>query len=138
MCEAIHSGAVAAYEATAALPRCVIVAFDGSASATQARGGYGAILVTETTSAEKVVKGRDPATTNNPIKLSAAIAGLNALRPGAVVTMLGDSQHVIKGITEWMPGSKLRGWRVAGGKPVANVELWRMLEAAVARHERVS
>jgi len=52
--------------------------------------------------------------------------------------MLGDSKYVIQGITEWLPGWKGKGWRAAGGKPVANKELWRALEMAVARHESVA
>ncbi|MFF9552063.1 ribonuclease HI [Methylobacterium fujisawaense] len=114
------------------------IAFDGACLGNPGPGGYGAILVNETTGAEKIVKGRETATTNNKMELSAAIAGLNSLRPGAHVTMLGDSQYVIKGIAEWMPGWKARGWRAAGGKPVANVEQWRALELAVARHASVA
>ena len=103
-----------------------------------ARQPHGAILVNERTGAEKIVKGREAATTNNKMELSAAIAGLNALRPGAVVRMLGDSRYVVQGITEWLPGWKARGWKAARGKPVANVELWKALEAEVARHESVT
>jgi ribonuclease HI len=76
-----------------------------------ARQPHGAILVNERTGAEKIVKGREPTTTNNKMELSAAIAGLNALPPGAVVRMLGDSRYVIQGITEWLPGWKARGTR---------------------------
>lgn len=125
-------------EITIAPVRHITIAFDGACLGNPGRGGYGAILVNETTGAEKIVKGRDLATTNNKMELSAAIAGLNALRPGAQVTMLGDSQYVIKGFTEWLPGWKMRGWRAAGGKPVANVELWQALEAAVSRHQSVT
>jgi ribonuclease HI len=32
---------------------------------------------------------------------------------------------------------KERGWRTAQGRPVLNPELWKSLEAAVARHEDV-
>ena len=119
-------------------PRHITIAFDGACKGNPGRGGYGAILVNDRTGAEKIVKGCEPATTNNKMELSAAIAGLNALRPGAVVTMLGDSRYVVQGITEWLPGWKARGWKAAGGKPVVNVELWQALEAAVARHESVT
>lgn len=119
-------------------PRRITVAFDGGCIGNPGPGGFGAILVNETTGAEKIVRGRDPATTNNKMELSAAIAGLNALRSGAIVTMLGDSKYVIQGITEWLPGWKDKGWRTAAGKPVANVELWRALELAVSRHESVA
>jgi len=84
-----------------------------------------------------MVRGGDPATTNNRMELAAAIEALNALRPGASVTMIGDSQYVLKSMTEWLPGWKAQGWRTAQRKPVLNAELWRALEAAVAQHAEV-
>jgi ribonuclease HI len=71
------------------------------------------------------------------MELTAAIEGLNAASPGASVTMVGDSEYVIKGVTEWLPGWKARGWRTSQGKPVANLELWKALEAGIARHVNV-
>jgi len=44
---------------------------------------------------------------------------------------------VVKGITTWIHDWKRRGWRTADKKPVKNEDLWRQLEAAVARHEEV-
>lgn len=119
-------------------PRRITIAFDGGCLGNPGPGGYGAILINDDTKAEKIVKGRVAATTNNKMELSAAIASLNALSPGAVVSMIGDSQYVIKGITEWLPGWKARGWTTAAKQPVANVELWRLLEVAVSRHASVS
>ncbi len=117
--------------------RHITIAFDGACKGNPGPGGYGAILVNERTGAEKIVKGREAATTNNKMELSAAIAGLNALRPGAVVTMLGDSRYVVQGFTEWLPGGKARGWKAVGG---AGCERGAMeaLEAAVMRHESVT
>ncbi|MCJ2025039.1 ribonuclease HI [Methylobacterium sp. J-067] len=125
-------------ETTTEPVRHITIAFDGACIGNPGPGGYGAFLVNEITGREKIVRGRDPETTNNKMELSAAIAGLNALRPGATVSMIGDSQYVIKGITEWMPGWKAKGWRTSAGKPVLNVELWQALELAVAQHEAVS
>ena len=110
-------------ETTQSTPREITIAFDGACKGNPGRGGYGAILVNTRTGAEKIVKGREPNTTNNQMELTAAIAGLGALSPGAVVTMLGDSKYVIQGITDWLPGWKAKGWKAAGGKPVANKEL---------------
>ncbi|MFL6695212.1 MAG: RNase H family protein, partial [Ramlibacter sp.] len=39
-----------------------------------------------------------------------------------------DSQYVLKGITEWLPGWKAKGWRTASKAPVKNVELWQRLD----------
>lgn len=118
--------------------RRILIAFDGACKGNPGPGGYGAILVNEDTGREKVVRGREAQTTNNQMELAAALAGLNALRPGAIVTMLGDSQYVLKGMTEWLPGWKAKGWRTAAGKPVANAELWMALELAVQRHQSVT
>jgi ribonuclease HI len=30
----------------------------------------------------------------------------------------------VKGIREWLPGWKKRGWRTAAGEPVKNQPLW--------------
>jgi ribonuclease HI len=51
--------------------------------------------------------------------------------------MIGDSQYVLKGMTEWLRNWKARGWRTAQRKPVLNAELWQALEAAVAQHADV-
>ena len=89
------------------------------------------------TRAETIVRGGEPETTNNRMELRAAIEALNALQPGAVVTMIGDSEYVLKGMTAWMPTWKKRGWRTTKGKPVLNAELWQALEAAAAQHAEV-
>src|SRR3546814_14017998 len=48
--------------------------------------------------------------------------------------MTTDSQYLRKGITEWLPAWKARGWKTADRKPVKNVDLWQRLEAAIAPH----
>src|SRR5215203_2632208 len=113
--------------------RHITVAFDGACKGNPGPGGYVAILVNNHTQAETIVRGGEPNTTNNRMELRAAIEALNALPPGAVVTMIGDSEYVLK----WMPAWKQRGWRTAKGKPVLNAELWQALEAAAAHHAEV-
>ena len=49
-----------------------------------------------------------------------------------------DSTYAIKAIREWMPGWKRRGWKKGDGKPVANVEIMKALDAAMdGRRDRV-
>jgi len=49
-----------------------------------------------------------------------------------------DSTYAIKAIREWMPGWKRRGWKKGDGKPVANVEIMKALDAAIdGRRDRV-
>ena len=117
--------------------RHITVAFDGACKGNPGPGSYAAILVDNHTRAEEIVRGSEPETTNNRMELRAAIEALNALQPGAAVTMIGDSEYVLKGMTEWIPAWKERSWRTTKGKPVLNVELWQALEAAAARHAEV-
>jgi ribonuclease HI len=42
---------------------------------------------------------------------------------------------VRNGVTQWIDGWKARGWKTADKKPVKNVDLWRRLEEAEARHD---
>jgi ribonuclease HI len=105
---------------------------DGACSGNPGPGGWGAVLKAGET--EKEISGGEPATTNNRMELMAAIEALTALKKPSKVKLHTDSQYVMKGLTEWMPNWKRRNWRTADGKPVANVDLWKALEAAAARH----
>jgi ribonuclease HI len=50
------------------------------------------------------------------------------------VELIGDSEYVLKGLTEWLPGWKKRNWRKADKKPVLNADLWKKLDELAARH----
>jgi ribonuclease HI len=65
------------------------------------------------------------------MELMAVIQALSALKRPCAVTLYLDSQYVLKGITEWLPGWKAKGWRTAGKTPVKNVELWQRLDGLV-------
>jgi ribonuclease HI len=73
-------------------------------------------------------------TTNNRMELTAAIEALEALKGPSDVDLYTDSNYLRGGITSWIKGWKTNGWRTADKKPVKNVELWRRLEEAEARH----
>ncbi|MFN3586369.1 MAG: ribonuclease HI, partial [Moraxellaceae bacterium] len=83
---------------------------------------------------EKRLSGAEPETTNNRMELMGAIAGLQALNRPCKVVLWTDSEYVQKGMTEWLPGWKRRGWKTAARTPVKNADLWQQLEAAAARH----
>jgi ribonuclease HI len=73
--------------------------------------------------------------TNNIAELSAAIDGLQALgerRADLSVTLLSDSEQVVKGMRDWLPGWKAKNWRNAAGKPVKNRPLYEELDAIAA------
>ena len=84
---------------------------------------------------EKELFGGEEQTTNNRMELLAVIRALQALTRRCSAAVYTDSQYVQKGISEWLPGWKRRGWKTADNKPVKNADLWRELEAAVAGHD---
>ncbi len=103
---------------------------DGACKGNPGPGGWGVLLRSGTTVKELYGGERD--TTNNRMELMAVIQALRALKRPCAVSMHVDSQYVLKGITEWLPGWKAKGWRTASKQPVKNVELWQALETEVA------
>jgi ribonuclease HI len=72
-----------------------------------------------------------PDTTNNRMALSGAIATFAILveEYGHMsVIFVSDSQYLIKGMSEWVRGWRVRGWRRKGG-PIENLNLWKKLVA---------
>jgi len=106
---------------------------DGACSGNPGPGGWGAILRYKKT--EKELSGAAPETTNNRMEMMAAIAALEALKRPSRVRVHTDSTYLRNGITQWIHAWKARGWKTAAKKPVKNVDLWRRLEAAIARHQ---
>ncbi len=105
---------------------------DGACRGNPGPGGWGAIL--RWGKHEKELRGAVQETTNNRMELTAAIEALAALKRRCKVTLYTDSNYLKKGITEWLPRWKSRGWRTAGKKPVKNVDLWLRLDALQQRH----
>jgi ribonuclease HI len=65
--------------------------------------------------------GAEPATTNNRMEITAALEALREIPDGAEVAVHSDSQYLVKTMT--------LGW-----KRKENLDLWRLLDAEVARH----
>lgn len=110
----------------------VTIYCDGACKGNPGPGGWGAIL--ECKGATKEIFGGEKNTTNNQMELTAAINAFKALIKPCEVTLYTDSNYVIKGISEWMPGWKKKGWKTASGTPVKNVELWKELDLLVQQH----
>ncbi len=108
---------------------------DGACSGNPGPGGWGVLL--RWRDREKELWGGEPWTTNNRMELLAAIQGLETLKRPCAVVITTDSQYVQQGITRWLEGWKRRNWLTAGKQPVKNVDLWKRLDAAVARHPQV-
>jgi ribonuclease HI len=108
---------------TAAKP--VEIFCDGACSGNPGPGGWGTILRYAGTVRE--LSGYAPETTNNRMELSAAIAGLEALKRPCKVHLTTDSEYLKKGMTEWLDGWVKKGWKNSQKKDVANRDLWEQL-----------
>lgn len=108
---------------TAANP--VEIFCDGACSGNPGPGGWGTILRYGGTIRE--LSGYAPETTNNRMELTAAIAGLEALKRPCRVRLTTDSEYLKKGMTEWLAGWVKKGWKNSQKKDVANRDLWEQL-----------
>ncbi len=106
---------------------------DGACSGNPGPGGWGAVL--RYRGREKCLKGGAAQTTNNRMELMAAIEALESLKRPCRVHLYTDSRYLRDGITAWLARWKANGWKTAARKPVKNADLWRALDAALARHE---
>tara|TARA_E500000318_G_scaffold2060_1_gene2809 strand:- start:114943 stop:115434 length:492 start_codon:yes stop_codon:yes gene_type:complete len=108
---------------------------DGACSGNPGPGGW-AFLLRHPRSGKAVERsGGERETTNNRMELTAVIEGLSALTRFSVVELYSDSQYVLKGLKEWMPGWKKKGWKTASKQPVKNVDLWKQLDSLKDEHE---
>lgn len=99
-----------------------VVFTDGACLGNPGPGGYAAVVTIA--QEEQIIVGRDTATTNNRMEMTAAIKALEAVPHSTPIIIHSDSKYVIDGATKWLPGWKAKGWRKADGKPVLNQELW--------------
>lgn len=98
---------------------------DGACSGNPGPGGYGAILKGGGQTQE--ISGCAVQTTNNRMEMLAVIEALRLLEKPSHVRITTDSNYVVKGMTEWLPGWIHRNWVNARKKPVLNRDLWQTL-----------
>ncbi len=121
-------------KAPAVIAKPVVVIYtDGACKGNPGRGGWGAWL--QAGGHEKDLCGGEVLTTNNRMELTAVIEALVSLKRSCDITIYTDSEYVRKGITEWIHGWKLRGWKTADKKPVKNADLWQRLDTLRALHQ---
>ncbi len=78
-----------------------------------------------------------PDTTNNRMALAGAIGVLQILAGKGIrlkVLIVSDSEYLVKGVREWLPGWIAKDWKRKAGA-LENVELWRALSQSLALHE---
>lgn len=94
-------------------------------------GGWAAVIIAAGAVCE--IAGSKADTTNNQMELMGPIRALQAIKEPSDVMILSDSQYVVLGFTEWLPG-----WIKAGILDMKkNADLWRELLDAVAFHKKV-
>lgn len=91
---------------------------DGACSGNPGPGGWCSILVFK--DIEKEISGSEAWTTNNQMELRAAIEGLKMVNRPCEISLYSDSQYVVRGINEWLPG-----WIKTNFKGKKNVEMWK-------------
>ena len=89
---------------------------DGACSGNPGPGGWAYILQHPASGKVSDGSGAEPNTTNNRMELMAAIEGLAALKKPCRVELVTDSTYVGKGLRDWMPGWKAKGWKRGSGR----------------------
>ena len=105
---------------------------DGACRGNPGPGGWAALL--RMGDHERELSGAEPLTTNNRMELLAVIRALEALKRSVAARLYTDSEYVRRGVSEWLPGWKARGWRTADKKPVKNQDLWQRLDELAINH----
>lgn len=113
------------------LPRVTLIT-DGSGTTKDDKigGGYACILQFQIGErlVEKEMSGHlPPPVTNQIAELQALIEGLSALTRACEVTVISDSEYLVKGTNTWASQWASRGWRTSGGKHVANLAQWQKI-----------
>jgi len=98
---------------------------DGACSGNPGPGGFGTIL--RYGQKTKEISGCELNTTNNRMELTAVIEALRSLKKPCHLKITTDSNYVLKGMTEWLPGWLRRNWINSQKKPVLNRDLWEEL-----------
>jgi len=81
--------------------------------------------------------------TNNRMEIMALLQALNYLletkQAARPILVIMDSKYVLNAIQKgWLTGWKKRGWRRAGDQPLANSELWKMIDVELSQFTSLS
>ncbi|MAG56720.1 MAG: ribonuclease HI [Planctomycetes bacterium] len=115
------------------MPEFVIYT-DGGCKPNPGPGGWGAVVLRgDRKKKVRELSGREDETTNNRMEITAAVEGLRAMKDGADVLVVTDSQYLRQGVTSWMKAWKRREWRTTTGEAVRNRDLWEVLDVEVGR-----
>ena len=98
---------------------------DGACSGNPGPGGWAALI--REGDNEYTLSGAEPHTTNQRMKLTAAIKALEMLKESCEVKLYSDSEYLVSGMNEWIHKWIVKGWKGHDRKPVQNQDLWQRL-----------
>jgi ribonuclease HI len=110
----------------------IIIYTDGGCIPNPGRGGWAALI--RYPDREVELSGAENNSTNNRMELTAAISALESLSGSPQVQVFTDSEYLKKGITEWLPNWRKRGWKRKGGA-LANQDLWMHLDSLTQKYQ---
>lgn len=115
---------------------------DGACEPNPGPGGWAFVVYRDGVEEQHFVGG-DPTATNNTMEMTAVLEALRWLHVNEDAEICSDSQYVVKGCNEWRHNWKRNGWRrkprrgSVGSGELANLELWKALDAALNSKPRV-
>jgi ribonuclease HI len=114
-------------------PKDVVIYTDGGCIDNPGPGGYGVVLLYG--SHRRELSGGFRLTTNNRMEITAAIAGLSALKEPCRVTLHSDSQYLVNAIEEgWAVRWRENGWKRNRKEMALNPDLWEQLLDLCDKH----
>jgi ribonuclease HI len=113
-------------------PAGVVEIYSDGSGRDSGPGGYGVIL--RYGELEKELSGFEPSATSQRMELIAAIRGLEALNGRKRVRLYSDSQYLVRGMSEWLPGW-VRNGRLETPDALANQDLWQQLATLGSKHQ---
>jgi ribonuclease HI len=70
------------------------------------------------------------------MELLGVIMGLKALKRPCKVTVVSDSEYVVRAVQQdWLANWQKKGWKTSDRKPVKNIDLWKQLLELLDVHE---
>jgi ribonuclease HI len=115
------------------VPAGLVIYVDGCCEPNPGVGGWAFVAYRDSLEVYSECGGDEDAT-NNTMELTAALRALWWIAGNAAsetVRLLTDSMYVVNGCNDWRHGWKRKGWRRGAEKPLANVDLWQALDAAL-------
>ena len=99
---------------------------DGSCSGNPGPGGWAAIVLMNDD--KYIISGYEKQTTNNRMEILASINSLKKIKEDYRIKLYTDSNYLKNGITVWIKTWKKNNWMNSQKKPVANQDLWVLLD----------